>query len=203
MSSSPVRPPSISTTASTRRCGSLLGADLDNQVRLRQQTFVQPDQLVKAPARGSADDGVEGAGDMPATGTVSTVAIPGTKSRFAARDAWIYLPPAYLTTPRAELPVIMLMAGQPGEPRDWFEAGKLGAVMDAFAAQHQGLAPVVVVVDHLGDRFANPGCVDSPQGNVFTYLTPDVPDWIKANLQVAPDTQSGPSAGFPTAAPAR
>ena len=87
--------------------GSLLGADLDNQVRLRQQeqrasptswSRLRPGRrcrtVWKAPA------------NMPATGTVSTVAIPGTKSKFAARDAYIYLPPAYQSTPRAELPVI-------------------------------------------------------------------------------------------------
>ena len=169
--------------------GSLLGADLDNQSDFDNKNNVQPDQLVKAPAGAALSTVWKAPANMPATGTVSTVAIPGTKSKFAARDAYIYLPPAYQSTPRAELPVIVLMAGQPGEPKDWFEAGKLGAVMDAYAAQHDGLAPVVVVVDPLGDSFANPGCVDSPQGNVFTYLSQDVPDWIKANLQVVQDTQ--------------
>lgn len=168
--------------------GALFGADLANQSDFQNKDVVQPDQLVKAPAGAALSTVWKAPANMPTTGTVSTVQIPGTKSKFNARDAYVYLPPAYQSTPRAELPVIVLMAGQPGEPRDWFEAGKLSAVMDAYAAQHDGLAPVVVVVDPLGDSFANPGCVDSPQGNVFTYLSEDVPNWIKTNLQVVQDT---------------
>ena len=62
---------------------------------------------------------------MPATGTVSTgCAYPGRSPEFAARNAYIYLPPAYQSTPRAELPVIVMMAGQPGEPKDWFDGGQ-------------------------------------------------------------------------------
>jgi S-formylglutathione hydrolase FrmB len=43
-------------------------------------------------------------------------------------------------------------------------------------------------VDNLGDSLSNPACVDSPRGNVFSYLTVDVPAWIKQNLQVQQDT---------------
>ena len=168
--------------------GALLGADLDNQSDFENKDNVQPDQLVTAPAGEALSTVWKAPANMPTTGTVSSVQIPGTTSNFVARDAYLYLPPAYQSTPRAELPVIVLMAGQPGEPRDWFEAGKLAEALDAYAAQHDGLAPVVVVVDPLGDSFANPGCVDSPQGNVFTYLSEDVPNWIKTNLQVVPDT---------------
>lgn len=123
---------------------------------------------------------------MPAVGTVTTATIPGAKSGFTARDAWIYLPPAYLSTPRAQLPVLVLFGGQPGSPRDWFTAGRVVATMDAYAAAHRGLAPVVVEVDPLGSTFANTLCVDSPLGNAFTYLSVDVPGWIRAHLQVDP-----------------
>lgn len=166
----------------------VLGAELDNQTDFTNAADVPKDQLVKAPAGAALSTVWKAPANMPAAGTITTTPIPGTKSKFPARDAYIYLPPAYSSTPRAELPVIVLMAGQPGQPRDWFDGGKLDTVMDAYAAQHDGLAPVVVVVDPLGDSFANPGCVDSPQGKAFTYLTQDVPDWIKANLQVEPDT---------------
>jgi hypothetical protein len=55
----------------------------------------------------------------------------------------LYLPPAYLGSVRARLPVLVLIPGQPGGPEDWLLAGRLAAVMDAFAAAHDGLAPVV------------------------------------------------------------
>jgi S-formylglutathione hydrolase FrmB len=124
---------------------------------------------------------------MPDTGVVTQVDIPATRSGFQARPAWIYLPPAYLTSPRAQLPVLILLSGQPGSPQDWFDSGELAARMDRFAAQHDGLAPVVVVPDQLGSPLANPLCMDSRLGEVATYLAVDVPAWIRQTLQVDPD----------------
>ncbi|MGW1076139.1 alpha/beta hydrolase [Streptomyces sp. NPDC002537] len=122
---------------------------------------------------------------LPKDGTLSRTAIPGTVSGFHARNGYVYLPPAYRTTPRPLLPVIVLMAGQPGSPDDWINSGRLVDMMNAFAADHRGLAPVVVVVDPLGSQFANTLCLDSRLGNVQTYLATDVPDWIRGHLQVA------------------
>jgi hypothetical protein len=71
--------------------------------------------------------------------------------------------------------------------------------MDAFAATQSGLAPVVVVADPLGSRMAQTLCLDSPGGRAFTYLSVDVPAWIRSTLQVDPDavhwTIDGLSAG--------
>src|SRR5690606_33522021 len=47
---------------------------------------------------------------LPATGVVAEVPIPATASGFAARPAWLYLPPAYLARPRAQLPVLVLLS---------------------------------------------------------------------------------------------
>jgi S-formylglutathione hydrolase FrmB len=124
---------------------------------------------------------------MPATGVVSQVDIPATTSGFPTRPGWVYLPPAYLGSTRARLPVLILLSGQPGSPDDWLTSGELAQRADAYAAAHAGLAPVIVMPDHLGDPLANPLCVDSPLGNAFSYLTVDVPAWIRAALQVDPD----------------
>lgn len=121
---------------------------------------------------------------MPQRGAITEVSIPGTVSGFVARPAQIYLPPAYFTDPRPLLPVLVLLAGQPGAPTDWVVSGRLPVVADAFAARHAGLAPVVVVADPIGEPFANTLCIDSPQGNTRTYLARDVPDWIRGHLQV-------------------
>src|SRR3546814_3201783 len=56
---------------------------------------------------------------MPSNGVVTEAAIPGNVSGFDARPATLYLPPAYLADPRAELPVLVLVAGEPGSPSDW------------------------------------------------------------------------------------
>ncbi len=117
-------------------------------------------------------------------------AIPGATSGFAARDAVVYLPPAYFANPRPLLPVLVMLAGQPGSPEDWLNGGKLAMTMDAFAREHHGLAPVVVVPDGTGSQLANPLCLDSQLGKVASYLAVDVPTWIKTHLQVDPDPRS-------------
>jgi S-formylglutathione hydrolase FrmB len=136
---------------------------------------------------------------MPKTGAVYQVTIPGVRSGFSARPGYIYLPPAYLASPRPQLPVLVLLAGQPGDPRNWVDSGRLQAVMDGFAKRHHGLAPVVVVPDDLGSYFANPLCLDSRLGHAQTYLTVDVPNWITSHLQVRPPERgwaiAGPSDG--------
>ena len=125
--------------------------------------------------------------DMPDVGRVATVQIPATVSGFTARPAEVYLPPAYFTEQRPLLPVLVLLAGQPGSPGDWLAGGQLEKTMNSFAQAHEGLAPVVVVADGTGSEFANPLCVDSHLGNVATYLTVDVPAWAIGALQVNPD----------------
>ncbi|MDT7707790.1 MAG: hypothetical protein QOG20_3397 [Pseudonocardiales bacterium] len=123
---------------------------------------------------------------MPRTGRIAHAYIPGRRSHFPTRAAWLYLPPAYLGSRRAQLPVLVLVPGQPGGPDDWLLAGRLAAVVDAFAAAHDGLAPVVVVPDVTGSPFGNPLCLDSRLGAAETYLADDVPAWVATHLQVAP-----------------
>ena len=139
--------------------------------------------------------------DMPSRGEVVTATIPagdqsGTRG-FRPRDALIYLPPAYLTEQRPALPVVVALTGQPGSPSDWYELGGLKDTMDAYAAAHDGLAPVVVVADLLGNPYRNPLCSDTVRGGrVATYLERDVPAWIRDNLQVDPDPAHWAVAGL-------
>ena len=122
----------------------------------------------------------------PATGTsqVVTASIPGTVSGFTARDAYIYLPPAYTSPSPPLLPVLILVSGQPGGPQDWVTAGNLQAQLDQFAAANGGLAPVAVVVDPNGPNDTITMCMDSNIAKADTYLSQDVPNWITAELGV-------------------
>jgi S-formylglutathione hydrolase FrmB len=132
---------------------------------------------------------------LPERGKVTSAPIPGLTSGFTARNAEIYLPPAYFADPRPRLPVLVLLAGQPGTPQDWLGAGKLPRIMDRFAADHDGLAPVVVVADDTGSRFSNPLCLDSRRGNADTYLAKDVPTWMRTHLDVDADSEAWAVAG--------
>ncbi|SCX57085.1 S-formylglutathione hydrolase FrmB [Klenkia marina] len=134
--------------------------------------------------------------DMPTTGALSEVTIPATRSGFAARPAWVYLPPAYLVQDRPALPVWVMLGGQPGSPRDWIDGGQIAQRLDAWADAHHGLAPVVVMPDDLGGEASNPLCMDSALGKADTYLAVDVPAWISANLQVDTDHADWAVGGF-------
>lgn len=120
---------------------------------------------------------------LPAAGTMNSVQIPGTVSGFAARTGYVYLPPAYQGAAGPALPVLVLVAGQPGSPVDWIRAGGVQTAMDDFAAAHDGLAPIVVIPDVNGSDTANTMCMDSRIAKAGTYLSTDVPAWIKATLK--------------------
>lgn len=133
---------------------------------------------------------------MPIAGTVGSVTIPAPVSHFEARSAVVYLPPAALVANAPRLPVIEMLSGQPGAPADLINSGSMATILDQFAAAHQGLAPIVVIPDQLGAPQHNPMCVDSPLGNAATYLTVDVPSWIRTHLHVLPSGADWAIAGF-------
>lgn len=122
--------------------------------------------------------------DLPAGGSVYSTQIPGPVSGYASNPALVYLPPAYLADPAAvNLPVLVLIHGQPGAPADWLVGGQLLEVMDAFAAGHAGLAPVVIMPDASNANNANwPMCLDSRISDSATYLAVDVPAWAQQHL---------------------
>ncbi|MFT4211446.1 MAG: alpha/beta hydrolase-fold protein [Microbacterium sp.] len=134
--------------------------------------------------------------DMPAEGTVGILsgddAIPSTAG-FAPRDASIYLPPAALVDDPPALPVVVMMMGQPGNP----DASFVKTALDQLAAENDGLAPIVIVADQLGDPASNPGCVDSTTyGGVSTYFNVDIPEYIRSHLNVLSDSQYWTIAGY-------
>jgi len=136
--------------------------------------------------------------DMPLYGEIGEVAIPTTVSGFtAARPAQVWLPPAALVDNPPVLPVIFILSGQPGSPAENFEMGRLSQVLDDYARSHRGLAPIAVAVDQLGDPGSNPLCIDSQaHGKVQSYLTQDVPAWVRANFRVSDDPSMWMLQGF-------
>ncbi|MFE6919849.1 alpha/beta hydrolase-fold protein [Nocardia sp. NPDC057663] len=172
--------------ASYPTVGAALGVDAVERVDTDQLTQLRGQVISGRPLESvwSAPAG------LPEGGKVLTAAVPPTASGFGTRDAQIYLPPAYFADPRPLLPVLVLLAGEPGAAQDWFVAGQLAETMDEFARAHRGLAPVVVVADGTGGQLENPLCLDSRLGNVATYLAVDVPAWTRANLQIDPDPRA-------------
>ena len=131
-----------------------------------------------------------------AEGAFVRVNIPASDSSFTPRQAIVYLPPSYFKDPSAQLPVIVLMSGQPGTPQDWLVLGKLPQTMDQFASRHDGRAPIVAVVDVYGSQAANPLCSDTSHGKVATYVQKDVPTWLHTNFPVSSDPGQWAVAGL-------
>ncbi|HET9116555.1 MAG TPA: alpha/beta hydrolase-fold protein, partial [Pseudonocardiaceae bacterium] len=130
---------------------------------------------------------------LPAHGEVGTQVIPNTHSGFHSRPAGIYLPPAALVPHPPALPLVILMMGQPGSPDPHYAAKTL----DAFAARHDGLAPIVVVADQLGNPNHDTLCLDTPEfGNVETFLTQDVVRWATSHLNIIRDRRYWTIAGY-------
>jgi S-formylglutathione hydrolase FrmB len=149
-------------------------------------TVETAEEVFAAPADSYLAETWQPTQSLPSKGIIAQVDIEGAVSGFKARPAHVYLPPAYFATePRPLLPVLVLLAGQPGNTDSWLVSGQLAQKLDRYAAAHNGLAPIVVMPDPLGSNFADPLCVDSPKGNVETYLRQDVPAWIRQHLQIA------------------
>lgn len=129
---------------------------------------------------------------MPEDGKTGTVVIPATVSKFHAREAGLYLPPAALVKDAPALPLVIMMMGYPGTP----DAGPISTVMNSFAHSHHGLAPIVIVADQIGHG-ADPACADSTAlGHAATYIKTDVVNWAKAHLRVIENPHDWVIAGY-------
>jgi S-formylglutathione hydrolase FrmB len=167
--------------------GSILGVNAQHQVT--------PAELIQA----RANQAKQPKGSLPAHGVTVAVHIPATASGFKARDAYIWVPPIWIADVTIKLPVIELIAGVPSSPSDWTRGGFADQTASTFAAAHHGIAPLIVMPDANGSSTADTECVNSPRGQAETYLTVDVPNYMRANFnaETTPDSMAiaGLSAG--------
>lgn len=140
-----------------------------------------------APEQGQAPK------DRSSHGDIGTATIPAEVSGFPARSAGIYLPPAALQVDPPDLPVVVMMMGQPGST----DPKRVGKAMDAIASAHDGWSPIVVIADQIGRPVDDPLCSDvTPFGAAQTYISVDVVNWIRRSLNVLPDPSAWTVAGY-------
>ena len=128
-------------------------------------------------------------GKLPDHGATLAVPIPGKNLKFTPRPAYVWVPPAWFARNHPELPVIELLHGTPGDPSNWTKSAYADATALAFAEQHKGIAPILVMPDINGSWGADSECVNSSMfGAVETYVTTTVPDFMrkKFNASTAP-----------------
>lgn len=123
-------------------------------------------------------------GVLPDHGATLAVTIPGKGLKYTPRQAYVWVPPAWFAPSRPELPVIELLHGGPGQPSDWTRASYADATSLAFAKQHNGVAPILVMPDvNDGGLTADSECMNSSMfGQVETYLTKAVPEFMQKNF---------------------
>jgi poly(3-hydroxybutyrate) depolymerase len=168
--------------------GALLGMNPARHLAL-PKTNPAPQQQSSAPLWQSW----KAPAGMPATGRSGAVTIPAAASGFHARDAYLYLPPAALVDDPPPLPIVIMMMGQPGGPEQNKSAVQ---ELNALAQRNHGLAPLFLTIDQLGNPYQNPVCVDSTKGKVYTYVTTDVVNYIRKNLNVASGRTQWAVAGY-------
>jgi S-formylglutathione hydrolase FrmB len=122
-----------------------------------------------------------GCDTIPSTGQVATVQIPGPAAGQPAKDAYVYLPPAWCNNDDTDYPVAIMLHGAPSPEggKDFLGAMELVKYADAFAADHGGKTPVIVMPNAGSPNDTE--CADSQKyGKIETYLTTDVPNWIRS-----------------------
>jgi S-formylglutathione hydrolase FrmB len=104
---------------------------------------------------------------------------------FAHRQEYVYLPPAWFTPQRPQLPVVMMISGEFNTPADWIRVGGAVRSADDYAARHQGTAPILVFVDTGGTFNNDTECVNGPRGHVADHLVQDLPPYIESTFHSA------------------
>lgn len=146
----------------------------------------QPPRFIDFSQLSQVEAAAAQAGGRVTAGTTVTVDIPDTRSEFDARNALVYLPPAWFTSDAPRLPALILLPGEPGGPTDWTEDGNADGIANAVAHEHGGVAPIIVMPDPTGEEDADTECVNSTRfGNAETYLTVDVPTYLRATFRAA------------------
>ncbi|TWE17576.1 S-formylglutathione hydrolase FrmB [Kitasatospora atroaurantiaca] len=123
-------------------------------------------------------------------GRVISVTIPSTKSGFTHRRELVYLPPIWFrSAQRPKLPVMMMIGGEYSTPENWVRTGHAVETADAYAAKHDGFAPILVFPDATGGFKNDTECVNGPAGNSEDHLVKDVPPFIIKTFGTAADSR--------------
>jgi S-formylglutathione hydrolase FrmB len=175
--------------------GALYNADIHNRLDSGELGLSVPQSLDGRGIHGVAGfavrspivvDPIERAAHAKARhGFLASLPIPGTLSGFAARDAFVWVPPAFFDVPRPRLPVVLMLSAVPGDPINMIRSGGAAAVADRYVASHGGVAPILVFPDDNGSLTNDTECVNSRRGDAETYLSVDVPAFISSRFSAA------------------
>ena len=116
---------------------------------------------------------------LSAAGTVWRGHIPGADAPSGPGESFVYLPAHFSAARR--FPVVYLLHGLPGTPRQYVQGFHLARVADRLIAV--GASPFIAVVPYAGPS-ARRGLAEWA-GRWEDYLVDDVLPWVDANLPAA------------------
>ncbi|GGQ39853.1 alpha/beta hydrolase [Couchioplanes azureus] len=163
------------------------------QVNRMTEAFTLEAASQPTAAGGSSPDAPEPEidADLPpkaATGSqIRKVTVPGKVSRLNL-VMYVYLPAAYRTG-KERFPVVQAQHGFPGTPRTWLKKLEVKSILDAEIAAGR-MAPTVVLFPF---QTPSPTTLDTECTNLVggpqteTFLTVDVPAYVKATFRVRTD----------------
>lgn len=131
------------------------------------------------------------------TGKLVPVDIPDHLSGFKHRREYVYLPPIWFAgTVAPKLPAVMMIAAEFNNPTNWIRVGNAVEVIDRYAHEHGGAAPVLVFPDTSG-RFNNDTeCVNGPRGNTADHLTKEVRPYVISQFGSSSDPAQWGAVGW-------
>jgi enterochelin esterase-like enzyme len=134
-----------------------------------------------APVGATAAPVKAGAGQMLAV----TVAGPASG---LSLPMYVYLPPGYADSPRTQFPVVQATHGFPGTAATWVRKLRVQHYLDTEIAAGRMAPTVVIFPMQTPKALLDTECTDLVHGpKTETYLTVDVPAYVRAHFHVRAD----------------
>jgi S-formylglutathione hydrolase FrmB len=134
--------------------------------------------------------------DAAQTGELVSVDIPSSETSFHPRRELVYLPPVWFEHEHHPLPAVEMIGAEHAAPENWVRIGGAVRASNAYAAHHQGRAPILVFVDATESFTNDTECVNGPHGTAEDYLVKDVPRFVIANFGASRDPRHWGVLGF-------
>jgi enterochelin esterase-like enzyme len=126
---------------------------------------------------------------------VVSAALGGQKRSFL-----VYLPPSYRTPQgqKKRYPVLYLLHGSPGQPKDWLNGGQASQSADTLIATGQIPELLLVIPDGSGRPGATPEWANSldQRQRIETYVTSDLIQYVDKHYRTIPDAAHRGLAGL-------
>jgi enterochelin esterase-like enzyme len=120
-------------------------------------------------------------------GTLQTIRVRSAAIGGRRQEVLVYLPPGYATHPYRRYPVLYLLHGVPGQPQQFFDADRLGVLLDRLVAEGRMQPMILVAPDGSTGVWADKEWANGvrPHEGWETFLARDVVNAVDARYRTA------------------